>query len=359
MDSIPVIIVCTYMLEIFFGIALLSVLVVVILSNLKLVLRTFEFWPPPNPSSWQSRVFRTLFRVFFFSLIAISIMDFDRTQTPWHYFIGTFLLLIGFGFALRWTNFLGWGNAFGSSDGLKTDGIYRYSRNPIYVISIIGMIGWALLVGSWMATTLLCVWACLYIVAPLLEEPWMNKQYGETFTTYMSQVPRYGSLRTITRRVLTKIELKIPPVVIILICASLMYGCAIVLPHAFVVPTELRVTLATIAGLASSTVLLAALVTFRKHQTTMNPLDPNHTTSLVTSGIYAYSRNPMYLAMFVALLGWGIFIAQLSSVFGLVLYVAAITRIQIAPEERILRRKFGAQYVDYLESSHRWLERTR
>ena len=347
------------MLEVLFGIALLAATTLTLLSSFKLVSQSFEFWPPPSPRSWQSHTFRTLFRVFFFSLIAISILDFDRTQATWQYLVGTSLLLTGFGFALRWTNFLGWGNAFGSTDGLRTDGIYLFSRNPIYVISIVGMIGWAVLVGSWMVTTLLSIWACLYIAAPFPEEPWMRKQYGDSFAAYMSQVPRYGSLCKITRQALTKLELKIPPLVIILICAGVMYGCAIALPHTFVLPSELRIMLVSTAGLTASALVLAALVTFRRHETTVNPLTPNRTSSLVTFGIYAFSRNPMYLAMFVALLGWGIYISQLSSILGLVLYVTAITQIQIAPEERILRQKFDGQYADYLKSTHRWLGRAR
>ena len=346
------------MLEALFGLALVSATAIVVLTSLKLVWRGFEFWPPPDPSSWQSHTFRMFFRVFFASLIATSILDFDTTQSASRYIVGTCLLLVGFGLALRWTNFLGWGNAFGNSDGLRMDGIYRFSRNPIYVVSIVGMLGWALLVGSWMATTLLAIWACLYIVAPLLEEPWMKRQYGDAFTAYMSQVPRYGSLPAIANHVLTQLELKIPPLVITLICAGVIYGGALTVPHSTVLSIETRGVLAASIGIAAVTVLFAALMAFRRHRTTMNPLDPRITTSLVTKGIYAYSRNPMYLAMFIALLGLGVFLGQMSSLLGLVLYVAAMTRLQILPVERILRRKFGGAYTEYLNSSHRWLGQT-
>ena len=344
----------TQMQQLLFGAALLAALTVFVLLILQVVRKGFEFWPPPSALSWQSHTFRTLFRVFFVSLIGISILDFDTTQPTWRYFIGTPLFLVGFGLALRWTNFLGWGNAFGSSDGLKTNGIYQFSRNPIYVISIIGMIGWAMLAGSWMVTTLLTIWACLYIAAPFLEEPWMRKQYSDAFNAYISQVPRYGSLRAITRNALTKFELKVPPLVIILICVAVMYTSAVTVPHSSIVPMEMRVALALVAGIFASVVLLAALVAFRRHQTTVNPLNPNNTTSLVTTGIYAYSRNPMYLSMFLVLLGWGFFLGQLNAVGGLVLYVVTITRIQILPEERILERKFGSAYTDFLTSSCRW-----
>ncbi len=343
------------MQQFLFGAALLAATTVFVLSILQVVRKGFEFWPPPRASSWQSHTFRTLFRVFFISLIGISILDFDTTLPTSRYLVGTLLVLIGFGLALRWTNFLGWGNAFGSSDGLKTDGVYQFSRNPIYVITIVGMIGWALLVGSWMVTTLLVLWTCLYIAAPFLEEPWMKRQYGGAFDTYASEVPRYASIGPIATLVVTKLELKIPPVAIILICAGVMYLCAITVPHEFAMPMGIRVALAVVAAIIAAGILTAALMTFRRHQTTMNPLNPNNTSNLVTSGIYAYGRNPMYLSMFIVLLGWGLFLGQLSATLGLALYVIAITHLQILPEERILERKFGSAYTDFLTSSSRWL----
>ncbi len=345
----------TKMYQLLFGAALLAAITVFVLSILQVVRKGFEFWPPPRASSWQSRTFRTLFRVFFVSLIGVSILDFNTNQPTWRYLIGTPIVLLGFGLALRWTNFLGWGNAFGSSDGLKIDGIYRFSRNPIYVITIVGMIGWAMLVGSWMVTTLLVLWACLYVAAPFLEEPWMRKHYGAVFDTYALEVPRYGSIRSIATYVMTKLELKVPPLAIVLICAGVMYLCAIIVAHEFAIPTGIRVALAVVAATIAAVILTAALMTFRRHQTTMNPLNPNNTSNLVTSGIYAYSRNPMYLSMFIILLGWGFFLGQLSAAFGLALYVVAITRLQIQPEERILKRKFGSAYTNFLNSSYRWL----
>jgi protein-S-isoprenylcysteine O-methyltransferase Ste14 len=340
--------------QLLFGIALLAMTVVLLLSILKYAMAGFEFWPPPNSTSWQRRVFRSLFRVFFVTLVALSIIAFNPSQHLWRYVVGAFLLLVGFGFALRWTNFLGWGNAFGNSDGLKTEGPYRFSRNPIYMITLVGMVGWALLINSWMVTTLLGVWACLYIAAPFLEEPWMKKKYGDAFTAYMSRAPRYGSPRRITKHLLTQLELKIPPLVIVMVSAAVMYACAATIQRDVFLPAELRIPLASLAGIVVAAVLLTALAAFRRHQTTMNPLDPNNTTALVATGIYAYSRNPMYLSMLIALLGWGFFLGQLSVVVGLVLYLGAITRLQIVPEERILECKFGCTYMRYLNSSHRW-----
>lgn len=162
----------------------------------------FEFWPPPNADGWQHGTFRMLFRVFFVGLLILSFVDFGGDRSiRWPYLIGIPLLLVGFGLALYWTNFLGWRNAFGEADGLKTEGVYQWSRNPVYVVSIVGMIGWGLIVQSWWVNSLLATWALLYVVAPFLEEPWLKKQYGQDFEHYKVDVPRFVRFRmTNTRR---------------------------------------------------------------------------------------------------------------------------------------------------------------
>lgn len=160
-----------------------------------------EFWPPPNADGWQHRSFRVLFRVFFIGLLFLSFVDFGGARSvDWRYLVGIPLLLVGFGLALYWTNYLGWRNAFGEAQGLKTEGIYQWSRNPIYVVSMIGMLGWGLVVGSWMVNSLLVTWGLLYIAAPFVEEPWLEKKFGKEYEDYKSLVPRYFGFRIVNTR---------------------------------------------------------------------------------------------------------------------------------------------------------------
>jgi len=99
---------------------------------------------------------------------------------------------------------------------------------------------------------------------------------------------------------------------------------------------------------------ISGVVTFRKAKTTVNPVKP-HASSLVTSGVYAISRNPMYLGGFTMLLGWTIFLSNPLAFLFLPLYVLYLNRFQIAPEERVLTSLFGETYVAYQARARRWL----
>lgn len=94
---------------------------------------------------------------------------------------------------------------------------------------------------------------------------------------------------------------------------------------------------------------------FRKFQTTVNPIDPSKTTGLVTSGVYRYTRNPMYLGFVLFLVGWASLLSNLISPVVLVLFVWYISKFQIVPEERVLEEKFGTRFVEYKKRVRRWV----
>jgi protein-S-isoprenylcysteine O-methyltransferase Ste14 len=105
--------------------------------------------------------------------------------------------------------------------------------------------------------------------------------------------------------------------------------------------------------------LLTAFIQFRRAGTTVNPHRPEATTRLVTSGLYAWSRNPMYLSLAVLLLGWAVTLGALSAMLGPLLFVPLMQYVQIEPEERALRRRFGRNYEEYCYRVNRWLGRKR
>ncbi|MFM9500577.1 methyltransferase family protein, partial [Streptomyces galilaeus] len=75
----------------------------------------------------------------------------------------------------------------------------------------------------------------------------------------------------------------------------------------------------------------------------------------VTSGIFAYTRNPMYLGWTVVLLGWAVFLGGVWTVLGPIAFVAFVSRFQILPEEKALAGKFGSSYDSYKKKVRRWI----
>ncbi|MFG5779717.1 methyltransferase family protein [Comamonas sp. J-3] len=150
------------------------------------------------------------------------------------------------------------------------------------------------------------------------------------------------------------LELKIPPPVVALLCAALMWAVAHYWPSsAWAGPWRLPLTLLLVAlGGAAD---LSGLLAFRRHRTTVNPLAPQNSSTVVQDGIYRYSRNPMYLGMALLLTAWAVWLAQPACLLVLPLFVGYITRFQILPEERILQARFGTPYQDYLRRVRRWL----
>ena len=94
---------------------------------------------------------------------------------------------------------------------------------------------------------------------------------------------------------------------------------------------------------------------FRRAGTTVNPLRPQSSSVLVQSGLHARSRNPMYLGHATLLFGVALLLGNTAAFTAMPLYVAWATRFQIVPEERALRAKFGAAYIDYCRRVRRWL----
>jgi len=100
---------------------------------------------------------------------------------------------------------------------------------------------------------------------------------------------------------------------------------------------------------------LVAFFSFRRARTTINPLRPETSSQLVTAGIYQYSRNPMYVGMCCQLAAVAVFLAAPASLLGIVVFIALINWLQIAPEEKALDARFGASYQAYRASVRRWL----
>jgi protein-S-isoprenylcysteine O-methyltransferase Ste14 len=153
---------------------------------------------------------------------------------------------------------------------------------------------------------------------------------------------------------LSALELKIPPVAVTILFALLMWLLAQATPG-FGLPPALRLTALAAFTAAAAAVGLAAVWSFRRARTTVNPLSPHGCSTLVTSGVFRYSRNPMYLALFLLLAGWGLFLAHGFALLLAPAFVPYMNRLQIGPEERALQQVFGQAFADYRQRVRRWL----
>jgi protein-S-isoprenylcysteine O-methyltransferase Ste14 len=150
------------------------------------------------------------------------------------------------------------------------------------------------------------------------------------------------------------LELRIPPPVVALIFAGAMAVCAQALPM-LSVPFPRHGALAFAVALLGFGIDVVAVVSFLQARTTINPTTPDATRSLVTSGIYSVTRNPMYVGLTLLLTAWGLYLSN-ALALGLVAgFVTYLTHCQIRPEERILREKFGSGYDNYTRRVRRWI----
>jgi protein-S-isoprenylcysteine O-methyltransferase Ste14 len=107
-----------------------------------------------------------------------------------------------------------------------------------------------------------------------------------------------------------------------------------------------------VAGLL---LMLVAVASFVAAKTTVNPLRPSRASSLVTTGIFRLSRNPIYLGDLLVLAALAVWLGNIVNLLLLVPFVWYINRFQIIPEERALADRFGASYAAYCSRVRRWL----
>jgi len=153
---------------------------------------------------------------------------------------------------------------------------------------------------------------------------------------------------------MAQLELKVPPDVVALVVAALMWLVSTVTPS-LRLPLEVRLLAAAVLAAAGIGLIAAARIALAKAATTFSPVAPQRSSRLVTTGVYRHSRNPMYLGTLLVLFAVAAWLADPVSFAVALSYVAYMDRFQIAPEERVLRRRFGGAYEDYLHRVRRWV----
>jgi len=150
------------------------------------------------------------------------------------------------------------------------------------------------------------------------------------------------------------LELRVPPLLLVLIAGAFMWLAAQWLPG-FAAAIPWRVPVALGCAAVGAGVALAGVLAFRRAHTTVNPTTPEASSTVVANGIYRRTRNPMYLGFLLVLAAWSIYLSSFAAMLVLPLFVLYMNRFQIAPEERVLAAKFGMQYRAYQQEVRRWL----
>lgn len=156
------------------------------------------------------------------------------------------------------------------------------------------------------------------------------------------------------RAIWTRLELKVPPLLVLLLTGAGMYLVTWMATRCeFAVPGG-RATGFSVALLGMA-ICASGVYSFRTHRTTVDPTRPEAATHLVVSGVYRFTRNPMYLGFAALLLGWGLLLGDVLAILGVPAFVLYLSRFQIYPEERALRQKFGGEFDAYARRVRRWV----
>lgn len=102
-----------------------------------------------------------------------------------------------------------------------------------------------------------------------------------------------------------------------------------------------------------TTLALGGIVAVVRHRTTIVP--HRVVSSLVTTGAYRLSRNPMYTGLAIAYVGGALLVESWWSLVLLPLVLYAVLRLVIDPEERYLAAAFDEAYEAYRVRVRRWL----
>jgi protein-S-isoprenylcysteine O-methyltransferase Ste14 len=180
-----------FMLGVAVGASLLGSLLLTMLAP------SLRIWPTPGPGSWQSYVFWPLFRGLNVLCFAMALAD--RTSLlglpMWVRALAAIVLAASLGLFIYSFRVLGRDNSYGAQDGLVTRGIYRWTRNPQNAMLVVVYGALAVAADSGETYVLCAAMMAVYVLMVLLEEPWLEAIYGESYRRYCRRVPRFFNWR--------------------------------------------------------------------------------------------------------------------------------------------------------------------
>jgi protein-S-isoprenylcysteine O-methyltransferase Ste14 len=145
---------------------------------------------------------------------------------------------------------------------------------------------------------------------------------------------------------------KIPPPIV-----TLFFGLCIYLSRPYFPELSFSIlnSLSTISFVLGITVFATAVSSFKRQNTTVNPISIEKASSLVVNGVFKYSRNPMYLGMLFILLGLTFKFNLIGGLLFTSIFVIFISIFQIKPEEAAMEKLFDQEWKDYIKNVRRWL----
>ena len=152
-----------------------------------------SLWPPKTYTIWTPYIIWAPTFVLFGTMIALGVMGWGQISIPLFikYGIGSLLILVGNGIVWFEVFKFGVAQTGGAVGKLKTDGLYRFSRNPQYVGDILMILGWVLVSAAPFAILVGMFAVTVLIAAPFSEEPWLKKCYGADYEHYLKATRRF------------------------------------------------------------------------------------------------------------------------------------------------------------------------
>ena len=145
---------------------------------------------------------------------------------------------------------------------------------------------------------------------------------------------------------------KIPPPIITLICGLGIYFSRPLFPKYNYISIDIIAASFLLLGII---ILITAVLSFKRQSTTISPLQPEKASYLVVSGIFKYSRNPMYLGMLFILISLSIRYNIIGGIIAISIFIFLITKFQIKPEEVQMEKLFGEKYAQYKKRTRMWI----
>ena len=173
------------------GVAVAAVLLCLLI--LTLLFRPLRLWPTPGSGSWQGYVFWPLFRSLNVLCFAVALADSANFLglPTWFRMLASVLLASSIALFIYSFRALGRDNSYCAQDGLVSQGIYRWTRNPQNAMLVVVYGCLALAADSGPSYVLCAAMMAVYVLMVLAEEPWLEAAYGAPYRRYCSRVPRF------------------------------------------------------------------------------------------------------------------------------------------------------------------------